>query len=362
MLPSLHCLNTDAIVQYPTYEGDEDGDQADSALEQFKETVRNLEIDPHVEKTCPICLIPFNEQQVFVPHCGHAVCMDCARRSYKPQPDNAPKCAVCRLDLNEAEMLEVGWTQQQVDELTQINLISASRRGLVDDVRNLLADGADVEMEDDDGMTPLMHAAYNGHVEVLKLLLEADADYEIPYMNGLTPLTAAVMGGHYDIVDELASAGVNLDLCDENGNTALELACEFYDVEMVKMLIGYGANMDYLDDIESSPMKVVIDRPDDGEEDIAQRLEILELLINPPNDYLDNMVNGIDVNLRYGTNDGKTVLMMAAEGGNVEIVTMLLNNGADIDITDDHGKTALTWAEEKGNQEVAELIRAKAQG
>lgn len=362
MLPSLHCLNTDAIVQYPTYEGDEDGDQADSALEQFTETVRNLEIDPHVEKRCPICLMPFNEQQVFVSHCGHAVCMDCATQAYRPSPDNAPTCAVCRLDLNEAEMLEVGWTQQQVDELTQINLISASRLGLVNVVTTLLADGADVEMEDDDGMRPLMHAAYNGRVEVLQLLLEAGANFERPDNNGITPLIHAVTGGHRDIVDELVSAGVNLDLCDENGNTALELACEYYDVEMVRMLIGYGADIEYLDDIESSPMKVVIDRPDDVEEDIAQRLEILGLLINPPNDYLGNTVNGIDVNLRYGTNDGKTVLMMAAEGGNVEIVTMLLNNGADIDITDDHGKTALTWAEEKGNQEVAELIRAKAQG
>jgi len=58
---------------------------------------------------------------------------------------------------------------------------------------------------------------------------------------------------------------------------------------------------------------------------------------------------------------GRTVLHEAAITGNAEVVTLLLDAKANINIQDRGGKTALLWAAEKGHKEVVKiLLDAKA--
>lgn len=64
---------------------------------------------------------------------------------------------------------------------------------------------------------------------------------------------------------------------------------------------------------------------------------------------------GANVN---GTNEiGVSVLMFAVMRGDIRIVQLLLESGADADHTDDTGKTALWLAEGFKHEEIATLLR-----
>jgi len=65
--------------------------------------------------------------------------------------------------------------------------------------------------------------------------------------------------------------------------------------------------------------------------------------------------NGAEVNVQ-SRKKGVTALMIAAVAGNVELVRMLLDRGADATLTDIFGNTAKILAEKKGNVAVVDLL------
>jgi hypothetical protein len=71
--------------------------------------------------------------------------------------------------------------------------------------------------------------------------------------------------------------------------------------------------------------------------------------------------NGADINLTWkGINSSSTPLIMAIRYGGettVDIVILLLEHGADKSIIDKHGKTAYDYALESGVQELIELLK-----
>ena len=77
---------------------------------------------------------------------------------------------------------------------------------------------------------------------------------------------------------------------------------------------------------------------------------------------LEGRTGAVQTSLRMGAevkaDDGGTALMLAACGGNAEIVRALLDEGADVGgkftLT---GKTALALAEEHGYSAIVELLR-----
>ena len=68
----------------------------------------------------------------------------------------------------------------------QVSLIVASRNGYPAIVILLLAAGANVDKQSDDGYTPLIYAAYWGKIEVVKELLKAGANKKLTNKYGKT--------------------------------------------------------------------------------------------------------------------------------------------------------------------------------
>jgi ankyrin repeat protein len=64
-------------------------------------------------------------------------------------------------------------------------------------------------------------------------------------------------------------------------------------------------------------------------------------------------------NLEDCDNEGTTPLILAARAGKREAIDWLLNNGADILVSDHNGKTAEDWAKENGHIEVVELLQSR---
>jgi ankyrin repeat protein len=126
-------------------------------------------------------------------------------------------------------------------------LIDAARNGDAEAVRSLLAEGADANMAQGDGMTALHWAAERGHAAVADLLLSADAAVQAKTRIGsYTPLHLSSRGGHGSIANALLDAGADLRATTTGGGvTPLHLAAAAMDgAEVVTELLRRGADVD----------------------------------------------------------------------------------------------------------------------
>ncbi|XP_049796999.1 poly [ADP-ribose] polymerase tankyrase-1-like [Schistocerca nitens] len=101
----------------------------------------------------------------------------------------------------------------------------------------LVGAGAEVDARDGSGQrTPLHWAAENGHAGVVRLLVGASADPNARDRWGETPLHSAVAGGSAEAAAELLLAGADRGARDVYGRTPLDLDRENDDQELVDML------------------------------------------------------------------------------------------------------------------------------
>ena len=78
-------------------------------------------------------------------------------------------------------------------------LFKASANGNLVLLKELVGEGANINIVSQNGYTPLHRAAQNGHTEVVKFLLSKGANAEMESNDGETPLTLAVKNGRNDI-------------------------------------------------------------------------------------------------------------------------------------------------------------------
>ena len=105
------------------------------------------------------------------------------------------------------------------------------KRGDVQDVRDLLGRGSDVNARDRHGQTALMLAAHAGHLQVIEALIAHRANLNSTAKYGLNALMLAVVAGRADVALILADAGTDLSLRGTGapgfaGKTAYDLALE----------------------------------------------------------------------------------------------------------------------------------------
>ena len=162
----------------------------------------------------------------------------------------------------------------------------------LEEIKELLKKGADLEARNKYGDTALILAARDGHLEVVKYLAELGADVNAKVSYGGTALMKAAIGEHLDVVKYLAECGADLDVKDEDGRTALMREANWGQLDVVKCLVECGADLDIQD------------------------------------------------------KNGQTALMMAAIWGRLDVVKCLAEHGADLEAKDKDGRTALDIARE----------------
>ncbi len=110
-----------------------------------------------------------------------------------------------------------------------------------ENVEFLADDWASVTVSDDEGKTPLHHAANLAYLEnqvaIIELLLSKGASISAKNSYGETPLHAAVAGGSLEAVKVLVSNGADINIEDNNGQTPLELASYLEEFEMVSAMM-----------------------------------------------------------------------------------------------------------------------------
>ncbi len=92
------------------------------------------------------------------------------------------------------------------DNINQ-SLITYSKEGKVDKVRQALNNGADVNHQDMIKMSALMWASINDRIEVVRALLAAGANVNHQDNTGFTALMYASREGHIEILRLLKEAG-----------------------------------------------------------------------------------------------------------------------------------------------------------
>lgn len=121
--------------------------------------------------------------------------------------------------------LDEGLSADSVDSVDQTGLIAAASKNHLECVRVLLEHGASPDKADTAGWTPLIHATYFGSsLEMISLLVEKGANVNAQNDRGVTALYLASAGGHETYVKHLLSLGADRALATKSGYTALKVA------------------------------------------------------------------------------------------------------------------------------------------
>jgi ankyrin repeat protein len=121
-----------------------------------------------------------------------------------------------------------------------------------------VAEGADVNLRDDEGGSPLHFAAQEGHVDAVQVLVEVGAELEAATAKGWTPLHSAADRGHVAVVKTLAELGADKEASGPDGGTPLHEAAYRGHVEVVTALVELGADIGALTDGGETPLQVSI--------------------------------------------------------------------------------------------------------
>ena len=90
----------------------------------------------------------------------------------------------------------------------------------------LLEFGANPDVTNRNGVTPLMTAASSNAQKYTAMLIEAKAELDLQDCQGATALIHAVLAASYEVVSLLLAAGADKTIRNDRGHTALDLAVQ----------------------------------------------------------------------------------------------------------------------------------------
>ena len=199
-----------------------------------------------------------------------------------------------------------------------------------DTARLLLNLGASVNKLTDNKRTPLIallvsSLAFGPNMGLIaaKELLARGADPDIPDNIGQTPLHHAVRCRWLDWARDLIQAGANIDATDYRLFTPLHVASQGGQAPMIRLLLSENANCDARDQIGATPLHyTVLHGPFPG----------------------CNILTKTGADIHASDLSGATPLHWAAKSGRPDFVQLLIRAGANPEVIDQSGATAMQYA------------------
>ncbi|WP_412679717.1 ankyrin repeat domain-containing protein [Brevibacillus choshinensis] len=206
-------------------------------------------------------------------------------------------------------------TQAVNMEIKKLNqaLLKAVQQGETNTISQLLADGADINATDDTGRTSALIAVHTNQLDVFNLLIKHGANINIRDERLDNPLLYASAAGLPDFVKASIAAGADTTITNRFGGTALIPAADRGHVVIVEELLTHSdVNVDHINRLGWTALLEAVILGDGGE----KHQQIVNLLIQ----------HGADVNL--ADHDGVTPLQHAKNRGYQDMVDALTQAGA----------------------------------
>lgn len=158
------------------------------------------------------------------------------------------------LNLSDEGILAYSASQERMDEMvylvnkgiyidepdrfrnTALMYASTNQMGDLEPVEYLVENGADVDIQNSGGDTPLILASSAGYSEIIEYLLDRGADINHQDVYGDTALINASVNEYLDVIELLVNRGAKVNIRNERGNTALMTASMEGHLEIVEYL------------------------------------------------------------------------------------------------------------------------------
>ncbi|KAJ4297914.1 hypothetical protein N0V90_005813 [Kalmusia sp. IMI 367209] len=249
---------------------------------------------------------------------------------------------------------EPGLNLNQSDEAGRGALSWAAEKGHYDFAALLIRSGADPNWADRNQFPPLVYAAERRKVDLVALLLkDTDPQWMICAIKdtGVTLLMIVAEKGYAD-VDELflerlstKNLASKINIWDYEGNTALMRAGMRGQRDSVQSLLKEGADANIKNNEGGTVLHLAATR---------NQKEVVQLLLGDVKPLWKQKHPLIKIN--ESNIAGRTALMCAVKKGYGEMVQILLDGKADVNLTDYQGRTALHLAVDEGHRDVVELL------
>lgn len=245
-------------------------------------------------------------------------------------------------------------------------LIYYAAHGNAGGVAQALHDGADIEVRDANGLTPLMWAAQQKVASVVSLLLERGANPYVRDNAGWTPLHCAASGGSAESLENLlASCGDSLEALNNEAETPLLVAVRMHREDIARMLVDAGADINASNRDGLNAMDVARAEKMHSLVQELRRLGALPqvnvLLLDMARDGRTGSMATLlaehpDLDLEVHNESGWTPLMFAAASGHTDSMRLLLDAGAKVSARDRVGMTPLLYAALEGHQPAVQQL------
>ncbi|KAI3852535.1 hypothetical protein MKW98_028614 [Papaver atlanticum] len=259
---------------------------------------------------------------------------DLLNSAYTGELDRFKKVASCCDKRDEGLSITI---QRLVDGDGRGSLAFAAAGGRVNVCRYLLEElNLDVDVKDNNGITPLCYGAVKGQLNTVEYLLEKGANPDgsnDPNSTTNTPLHYAVLGGDRKIQTVLLSKGIHINVATRSG-TALSYAALLGQVDAVKVLLDHCADPNVVLFGVVTPLTSTI---------VNNSPQIMDLLLQA----------GADPNAKSCR---FAPLILAVKYGLTQFVVRLLEAGADPNVTDHEGMTAVEIAAKEGNYQIVQIL------
>jgi ankyrin repeat protein len=248
--------------------------------------------------------------------------------------------------------------------------------GNIDEVNRAIELGLEIDELGAKGHTALMAAAYHGHRSIVNILLAAGADPHLLSDDdglgaaGMTALMLAAgsffASNRQQICQLLIAGGADLNQRGAGGKTAIfyaALAGSGY-TDCVEMAIANGADLDLQDDLGHTVLSAVAAAENYGMFNLLMQagaattgLESIQLIQAAGAGNVDRVKSLLATNVNLDLDRG-AAMSNAAAAGHTQIVALLIQAGANVNLRDKLGFTPIASAAYAGYGEIVQLLIA----
>ena len=212
-------------------------------------------------------------------------------------------------------------------------LIDAVKAGDIEQLRALVGLGAEVNVAEADGTTPLHWATHRNDRATAAILIDAGADVDALTRYGVTALSLAATNGSTALLDLLLTAGADPNEASPEGETPLMTTARAGAPDAIRLLLDHGASVDAV-------------------EGWHQQTALMWAAAQDNTPAVRVLIAG-GSNLHAVSGGGFTPLLFAVREGHMDTLDALLRAGAHPDDTLPNGTSALGLATYNAQYDVA---------